>query len=80
MFVSDALVSQLQFPGNMPLMDNAVNWLAGQDKIIDIPVRNTQPNTIFLTDAQHQLILVGYPFLLPLLVGALGVTVYLRRR
>jgi hypothetical protein len=79
-FVSDALVSQLQFPGNMPLMDNAVNWLAGQDKIIDIPVRTSQPNTIFLTDAQHQLILVGYPFLLPLLVGALGVTVYLRRR
>jgi hypothetical protein len=64
----------------MPLMINAVNWLAGQDKLINVPPRNVTPEAVFLTDAQRQLILIGYPFLLPLLVGTLGVSVYLRRR
>jgi ABC-type uncharacterized transport system involved in gliding motility auxiliary subunit len=78
--VSDQLTTQLQAPGNMPLMDNAINWLAGQDKIIDVPVRTTQPNAIFLTDAQRQLVLLGYPFLLPILVAAIGVVFFFRRR
>jgi hypothetical protein len=64
----------------MPLMDNAINWLAGQDKIIDVPVRTAQPNAIFLTDAQRQLVLLGYPFLLPILVAAIGVVFFFRRR
>ncbi|MFY9616308.1 MAG: Gldg family protein [Candidatus Dormiibacterota bacterium] len=80
-FVSDQILgSQLGAPGNLAIMNNAVNWLAGQDKIIDVPVRATQPNTIFVTDAQHQLILIGYTLLLPIFVAALGVAVYLRRR
>ncbi|MDP9325102.1 MAG: Gldg family protein [Candidatus Dormibacteraeota bacterium] len=80
-FVSDQILgSQLGAPGNLAIMNNAVNWLAGQDKIIDVPVRATQPNTIFVTDAQHQLILIGYTMLLPIFVAALGVAVYLRRR
>jgi hypothetical protein len=80
-FVSDQILgSQLGAPGNLAIMNNAVNWLAGQDKIIDVPVRAAQPNTIFVTDAQHQLILIGYTALLPLFVAALGVAVYLRRR
>lgn len=79
--VSDQILnSQLGAPGNLAIMNNAVNWLAGQDKIIDVPVRATQPNAIFVTDAQHQLILIGYTLLLPLFVAALGVAVYLRRR
>ncbi len=80
-FVSDTVLnSQLGAPGNLALMNNAVNWLAGQDKIIDVPVKAAQPNAIFVTDAQHQLILIGYTLLLPLFVAALGVVVYLRRR
>jgi hypothetical protein len=80
-FADDLVASQQSPPpGNMPLMINAVNWLAGQDKLINIPPRNVTPEAVFLTDAQRQLILIGYPFLLPLLVGTLGVSVYLRRR
>jgi hypothetical protein len=80
-FADDLVASQQPPPpGNMPLMVNAVNWLAGQDKVINIPPRQLTPGSVFLTDAQRQLILIGYPFLLPLLVVGLGVSVYLRRR
>jgi ABC-type uncharacterized transport system involved in gliding motility auxiliary subunit len=80
-FAGDLVASQTtQPPGNIPLMVNAVNWLAGQDKVINIPPRTATPEAVFLTDAQRQLILIGYPFFLPALVGALGVSVYLRRR
>jgi hypothetical protein len=80
-FANDLVASQASPPpGNMQLMVNAVNWLAGQDKVINIPARTTTPEAVFLTEAQRQLILIGYPFLLPLLVVAYGVSVYLRRR
>ena len=80
-FASDLIASQNPPPpGNLQLMVNAVNWLAGQDKVINIPARTATPEAVFLTDAQRQLILIGYPFLLPLLVAAYGVSVYLRRR
>lgn len=78
---SDALQLSTQVPpGNQPLMINAVNWLAGQDKIISVPVRTSATSTVFLTDAQKQLVTLGYPILLPLLMLGLGVNAYLRRR
>jgi hypothetical protein len=80
-FANDLVASQqTPPPGNLPLMVNAVNWLAGQDKVINIPPRQLAPASVFLTDAQRQLILIGYPFFLPLLVAGLGVSVWLRRR
>ena len=80
-FADDLIASQQQPPpGNMQLMINAVNWLAGQDKVINIAPHTATPAAVFLTDAQKQLILIGYPFLLPLLVAGLGVYVYVRRR
>jgi hypothetical protein len=79
---ADDLVGSQQTPppGNLPLMVNAVNWLAGQDKVVNIAPRTLAPASVFLTDAQRQLILIGYPFVLPLLVAGLGVSVYMRRR
>jgi ABC-type uncharacterized transport system involved in gliding motility auxiliary subunit len=80
-FASDLVaLSTNRPPGNQPLMINAVNWLAGQDKIINVPPHTTTASQIFLTDAQKQLVLVGYPVLLPLLMLGLGVNAYLRRR
>jgi hypothetical protein len=80
-FADDLVASQqTPPPGNLPLMVNAVNWLAGQDKVVNIAPRTLAPASVFLTDAQRQLILIGYPFFLPLLVAGLGVSVYLRRR
>jgi len=73
-------LSQNRPPGNQPLMVNAVNWLAGQDKIINVPVNANPTQNIFLTDAQKQLVLLGYPVLLPLLMLGLGVNAYMRRR
>lgn len=80
-FASDLVaLSTNRPPGNQPLMINAVNWLAGQDKIINVPPHTATAQQIFLTDAQKQLVLLGYPVLLPLLMLALGVNAYLRRR
>jgi hypothetical protein len=81
-FASDvfALSQQQSPPGNQPLMINAMNWLAGQDKVINVPPRPNRPQAIFLTDGQRQLVLLGYPVLLPLLLLGLGVNAYLRRR
>ncbi|GAC1576045.1 MAG: hypothetical protein NVS3B24_05360 [Candidatus Dormibacteria bacterium] len=67
-------------PGNQALMINAVNWLAGQDKVINIPPRTNAASTVFLTDAQKSLVTLGYPILLPLLMLGLGVNAYMRRR
>ncbi|MEA2646435.1 MAG: gliding motility-associatede transport system auxiliary component [Chloroflexota bacterium] len=73
-------IQQLSSVGNFPLFAGTANWLAGQDTIINIPPRTQTPDTIFLTDAQHQLVLLGYPLLLPLALIILGVSVYFRRR
>ncbi|MFN2462561.1 MAG: hypothetical protein ABR573_01495 [Candidatus Dormibacteria bacterium] len=78
---SDALqLGQQVPPGNQPLMINAVNWLAGQDKIINIPPRATANSSVFLSEAQKSLVTLGYPVILPLLLLGLGVNAYLRRR
>lgn len=80
-FASDLVaLSTNRPPGNQPLMINAINWLAGQDKIINVPPHTATAAQIFLTDAQKQLVLLGYPVLLPLLMLGLGVNAYLRRR
>ena len=80
-FASDGIATQTQQPpGNTQLMVNAVNWLAGQDKVVNLPPKAANPQTVFLSGAQQQLIFFGYSFFLPLLVGALGVAVYFRRR
>jgi hypothetical protein len=80
-FASDLVaLSTNRPPGNQPLMINAVNWLAGQDKIINVPPQAATASQIFLTDAQKQLVLLGYPVLLPLLMLGLGVNAYMRRR
>ena len=73
-------IAQLGSLGNVPLFDGTANWLAGQDTIINIPARTATPDTIFMTDVQHQLVLLGYPLLLPLALIIMGVTVYFRRR
>ena len=79
-FATDTVVSQIKPPGNLPLLVNAINWLAGQDKIINIPPRDTTPDAVFMSAGQQALLFPGFVILLPLLVGLLGISVYLRRR
>ena len=73
-------LSQSKPPGNEPLMINAINWLAGQDKVINIPPHPDSPQSIFFTDGQKAIVGLGYPILLPLLILGMGVNAYLRRR
>ena len=73
-------LSQSKPPGNQPLIINAINWLAGQDKVINVPPHTDTPQSIFFTDGQKAMVGLGYPFLLPLLILGLGVNAYLRRR
>ena len=73
-------LSQNKPPGNQPLMINAINWLAGQDKVINVPPHTDSPQAIFFTEGQKAIVGLGYPFLLPLLILGMGVNAYLRRR
>jgi len=73
-------LSQSKPPGNQPLMINAINWLAGQDKVINVPPHTDSPQAIFFTEGQKAIVGLGYPFLLPLLILGMGVNAYLRRR
>jgi len=75
-----AEAQQLAGSVNIPIVANAINWLAGQDKVISIPARNLPANAVLLSDAQQKLVLYGYPLFLPLLVGVIGIVVYVRRR
>jgi hypothetical protein len=80
-FASDGFLSQFQSqPQNLSFMVNAVNWLAGQDKVISIPPRQASPETVFLSAAQRAIIYPGFFIFVPLLVAAAGVYVYVRNR
>jgi ABC-type uncharacterized transport system involved in gliding motility auxiliary subunit len=79
-FATDQAVNAFQGSANVPLMVNAVNWLAGQDIVVNVPARDITPDTVILSNAQRQLVQFGYPIFIPLLVGAIGVSVYWRRR
>jgi len=61
-------------------MAGAVNWLAGQDKVINIPPRQPSPDTLLLSDVQRKLMFPGFVLFVPLLVAGLGVYVYLTHR
>ncbi len=66
--------------GNLELGLNIVNWLAGDDNLIAIPVK-TSPDTR-LTLSRNKTLFIGLGFLLALplaLLGA-GLTIWLRRR
>jgi len=76
-FVSNGAIASL---GNADLFLNSVNWLAEEEELIAIRPKPPQMRELFLTYAQSRL--VGYVswILLPVVVLAVGATVWWQRR
>ena len=77
-FAANADLSTTQ--ANSPFFRNAIAWLAQQDQLISIPAKTPEDRSIFLTDSQGKLLFFGCAVGLPLLVLALGVGMWWRRR
>jgi ABC-type uncharacterized transport system involved in gliding motility auxiliary subunit len=69
-----------QVPGNGTLFENAINWVAAEDNLINIRVPDTTPRTLVLTSSQMNLIAYSSFLFLPLAVLAIGAAVWWVRR
>jgi ABC-type uncharacterized transport system involved in gliding motility auxiliary subunit len=66
--------------GNLKLGLNMVNWLAHDDRFISIPARTSPDINIELPSTAKAAIALGFLILLPLLLGAIGTVIWLKRR
>ncbi len=65
---------------NLQLLLGSFDWLAGNDQLIALPPKPTSSTPLFLTDQDLNVNFLVTMLLLPGLVVAAGVTVWLRRR
>jgi gliding motility-associatede transport system auxiliary component len=66
--------------GNGNLFLNVVNWLTEESDLISIQPRTSSPRTVQFTPSQGRLIFLFSVVILPLIVLALGVSVWRRRK
>ena len=69
-----------RLPGNRLLLVNAARWAMDIEEQISIPPREEVYKPLQLTEVDLNLILLVSVVLLPLVIIALGIAVYLRRR
>ena len=65
---------------NRNLLANIINWLAADEELISIPPKSPSDATLVLTPFQLRILNLSAIFLIPLLVVAAGVFVWLRRK
>jgi ABC-type uncharacterized transport system involved in gliding motility auxiliary subunit len=68
------------FQANGNFFDNAVSWLAEEKDLVAIAPRITAPRTVSLTESAGRLVLFYTLIILPLLVFAAGIGIWLYRR
>jgi ABC-type uncharacterized transport system involved in gliding motility auxiliary subunit len=72
--------SFLRFNGNRDLLLNMMNWLSSDEDLISIRPKEPEDRRLTLTRAQMGTIRMVSQFLLPLLVIAMGIVVWWKRR
>jgi len=70
----------LGFGGNRDLVMNMLNWLSSDEDLISIRPKDPEDRRIQLTRSQMTLVRTVSQFVIPLVVIALGVVVWWRRR
>jgi len=76
-FVSNAYIGNA---ANLDLAMALVNWLAHDDKLIKIPVKTSVGTQLSLTKTQSIILGLGFLVVLPLLLLAIGLGIWWRRR
>ena len=66
--------------GNLNLGLNIINWLSGNDLLINIPAKTATDTTLALSDMAMVLIFVGFLLLLPLSLFTIGAIIWYKRR
>ena len=66
-------------PGNGYLAAGAINWLAEEDALVNIPPKDETPETVTLTDPQRRVVSTTV-YALPLGAMLMGVFVWWKRR
>lgn len=65
---------------NLELGMAIMNWLAGDDELINIPVKTTRDNQLDLNDTQSLFIGLGFLIVMPLFLLGIGVWIWWYRR
>lgn len=76
-FVSNAYIGNA---ANLDLAMALVNWLAHDDKLINIPVKTSVGTQLTLTKAQSLILGLGFLLVLPLTLLAIGLGIWWRRK
>lgn len=76
-FASNAFVGN---QGNLDLATSLFNWAASEDALLNIRIKEVPDANLNLSRPAQLLIAAGFLFVLPLLLLAAGVAVFLRRR
>ncbi len=66
--------------GNGQLFVNMLNWLAGQENLIQIPPKSPSSHPLFLTATQNAFLAVSTVLMLPGAILIIGLLVWMRRR
>lgn len=76
-FASNAFIGN---QGNMDLATNLFKWLARRDALLNISIKQAPDNTLTLNRVEQIVIGFGFLMLVPLVLLAIGILVFVRRR
>lgn len=65
---------------NLELGIATINWLAGDDELISIPVKTTVDTSLDLSETQSVIIAFGFLIVLPLILFIIGFIIWRKRR
>ena len=66
--------------GNLNLGLNIINWLSGNDQLINIPAKTATDTTLALSNIAMVLIFIGFLLLLPFSLFTIGAIIWYKRR
>lgn len=76
-FLSNAYLGE---GGNLQLGLNILQWLTGNDRLIDIPPRTVPDRSLNIAESTLGMIAIGFLFLVPLALFGVGALVWFQRR